>query len=676
MSDASGVPPSPKTARALYFNAGFLVQKRVRRILELSGYAPSLGWPQKSDFIAVWGQSPTAYRGEIISALTGAAILRVEDAFLRSLFPARVKKDPPLGLLLDTRGVHFDPSRPNDLECLLAEHPLDDENQILQAKNAIERMKNAYLSKYFATDLTFSAPPSGYILVVDQLRDDASVTASNGDKYLFREMLSSALKNHPDQPIVIKTHPEKILGARAGYYGEEHCTEARISLYEHPCSPWEILSGAKAVYTLSSQLGFEAILCGHRPEIFGSPFYAGWGLSKDYAHLQRRQRTLTKEQLFLGAMMLYPKWYDPFSDRLCGLEEVLSIAEAQSRSWREDHNGWRAQNIRLWKRKTFRSFFGQYGRIDFSNAPKDMREVSNIPPVLSWAGKTEHSQQNIIRVEDGFLRSRGLGANLVPPLSLISDDLGIYYDPTRPSRLEMLIMQHKDLRDDQRQRVLNVIDRVIRGAVTKYNLSGNCPNLPEGHRILVPGQVEDDASILKGTDRIRTNIALLKEVRRRHPKSIIIYKPHPDVEAGLRKGDISQKDQNALADVIANQANPAALLSMVQEIHTMTSNLGFEALLRGVEVTTYGAPYYAGWGLTTDLGSVPTRRKGPITLESLAYAALIAYPRYFDPVTEQACPIEVALARLEKGDIPHPGQINRLLAKLQGAIATPNPFWR
>lgn len=131
----------------------------------------------------------------------------MEDAFLRSLFPARVKKDPPLGLLLDTRGVHFDPSRPNDLECLLAEHPLDDENQILQAKNAIERIKNAHLSKYFATDLTFSAPPSGYILVVDQLRDDASVKASKGDKYLFREMLSAALKNHPDQPIVIKTHP-------------------------------------------------------------------------------------------------------------------------------------------------------------------------------------------------------------------------------------------------------------------------------------------------------------------------------------------------------------------------------------------------------------------------------------------------------------------------------------
>ena len=171
-----------------------------------------------------------------------------------------------------------------------------------------------------------------------------------------------------------------------------------------------------------------------------------------------------------------------------------------------------------------------------------MREVSNIPPVMSWAGKTEHSKQNITRVEDEFYCSRGLGANLVPPLSLISDDLGIYYDPTRTSRLELFIMQHKGLRDNQRQRVLNVIDRIIRGAVTKYNLSGNYPKLPEGHLILVLGQVEDDASILKRTDSIRTNIALLKEVRRRHPKSIIIYKPHPDAEAGLRKGDISQKD--------------------------------------------------------------------------------------------------------------------------------------
>ena len=113
----------------------------MRPILELAGYLPYLGWPQKSDFIAVWGQSPTAYRGGKISALTGALVLRVGDALPLSLFPAQVKKYLPLGLLLDTSGVHFDPSRPNDMECPLAEHPLDDENQMLQAKNAKERIK-------------------------------------------------------------------------------------------------------------------------------------------------------------------------------------------------------------------------------------------------------------------------------------------------------------------------------------------------------------------------------------------------------------------------------------------------------------------------------------------------------------------------------------------------------
>ncbi|MDZ7708951.1 MAG: hypothetical protein U5K36_01620 [Roseovarius sp.] len=55
-------------------------------------------------------------------------------------------------------------------------------------------------------------------------------------------------------------------------------------------------------------------------------------------------------------------------------------------------------------------------------------------------------------IEDGFLRSRGLGADLVAPLSLVCDDLGIYYDPARESRLERLIAARAALRPDQQQR--------------------------------------------------------------------------------------------------------------------------------------------------------------------------------------------------------------------------------
>ncbi|MEL6208928.1 MAG: capsular polysaccharide biosynthesis protein, partial [Pseudomonadota bacterium] len=90
--------------------------------------------------------------------------------------------------------------------------------------------------------------------------------------------------------------------------------------------------------------------------------------------------------------------------------------------------------------------------------------------------------------------------------------------------------------------------------------------------------------------------------------------------------------------------------------------MGLEALMRGVPVTCLGAPFYAGWGLTTDLGPVPDRRSPGPTVQGLIHAALIGYPRYFDPVTGQPCPVEVAVDRLAAGiGFKPPG----LLARLQ-----------
>lgn len=107
----------------------------------------------------------------------------------------------------------------------------------------------------------------------------------------------------------------------------------------------------------------------------------------------------------------------------------------------------------------------------------------------------------------------------------------------------------------------------------------------------------------------------------------------------------------------------------------MTSLLGFEALVRGVPVTCLGAPFYAGWGLTQDLGPVPDRR-GRADLETLAHAALVAYPRYWDPVSRRPCPAEVALDRLAQATIPPPGAANRLLARVQGRLAGLAHLWR
>ena len=661
-----------KQVRRLFvYNGGFVTQRRVRRILQLSSYSLHLGLPKTGDAVAVWGNSPTAHRGLGIAEKRNVPVVRIEDAFLRSLHPGRAG-EPPLGLLVDHKGAHFDPAQSSDLETLLASHPLDDTALLNRARGGMARMAEAHLSKYSGFDPNLPAPPPGYVLVIDQTRGDASVTASGADRARFLEMLVFAQEEHPGCPVVIKTHPETAQGFREGYFTEGDANE-RITLLSDPISPWALFEGAVGVYTVSSQIGFEAIYAGHKPRVFGQPFYAGWGLTVDEFPVQRRQRKLTRAQLFAAAMLLYPKWYDPYRDQLGRFEDAQEAMAAQARAWREDHRGWIASGMSLWKRKALQGFFGGTKPVVFEDDPARARQTAR--PWMVWASKAAVGHADALRVEDGFLRSKGLGAELVAPLSLVCDDLGIYYDPRGPSRLEKWIEARSELRPDQIARVAALKATLISKGLSKYNIDGAVAlaDLPAGKRILVPGQVEDDASITTGTDGVRSNQALLEAVRAANPEAQILYKPHPDVEAGLRAGDIAP---SSLADHVLERCDPVLALEHVDEVWTMTSLLGFEALLRGKRVVTFGAPFYAGWGLSTDLGEVPPRRRAEPTLDGLIHAALIDYPRYVDPVTGLPCPVEVVVARLAAGELPPAGAGNRVLSKVQGLFASQSHLWR
>lgn len=670
--DAAGGPTS---RRLFYYNAGFLTQPRIRRILDLAGHELRLGVPGPQDRIAVWGHSPYAARGEAMARPTGAALVRIEDAFLRSVHPGR-DGEPPLGLVIDSRGMHYDPAQPSDLEVLLATHPLDDTALLDAARGAMARLAEADLSKYNAHDPQASLPAPGYVLIIDQTRGDAAVTQGRADSNTFREMLFHATQDNPGARIVIKTHPETVAGHRAGYFDADTLAlapGADITLLSAPVSPRALLEGAVAVYTVSSQMGFEAILAGHRPHVFGQPFYAGWGLSEDFTPVTRRQRRLTRAQLFAAAMILYPVWYDPCRDRLCPLDEAISALEAQVRAWREDRHGWQANGMRLWKRGAINGFFGGVTPVRFRDGPaRDGRRA------MVWAAKADTAPDGAVRVEDGFLRSRGLGADLVPPLSLVCDDLGIYYDPSRDSRLERMIAARAALRPDQAARARALMASLVARGVSKYNLGQDAPDLralAAGRRVvLVPGQVEDDASIRLGAGDVRTNAALLAAARAGNPDAFVVYKPHPDVEAGLRPGALPEAE--GIADLVVTGADPAALMSQVDAVWTMTSLLGFEALIRGRQVVTLGAPFYAGWGLTDHRGPALPRRQAHVTLEGLVHAALIDYPRYRDPVSGLPCPVEVAVERLAAGEVARGGLANRLLAKLQGVFAGHAHLWR
>ena len=665
------------TARKLfYYNGGFLRQKRVRRILSMAGYELTLGLPDRGDMVAVWGQSPNQYRGQWIAKKRKAGLLRVEDAFLRSVQPGRAG-DPPLGLILDRSGCHFDASYPCDLENILRHDPLKDTDLLCRAEQAIMRIRDNHISKYNAFETTQSPPAPGYVLVIDQTFGDAALRASGAGKAEFKAMLAAARREHPDANIIIKSHAETILGHRRGYFSAADATDT-ILLLATPISPWQLFDGAIAVYTISSQMGFEAILAGHTPHVFGQPFYAGWGLSKDRKPITGRTRILSRAQLFAAAMILYPIWYDPYRDRLCALEDVLDILEAQSRAWRDDHRGWVACGMRLWKRPHLQSIFGRSKRIIFQNnlAKAHHTSTRHQRNLMVWASGHQDLAFPTTRIEDGFLPSRGLGATLTPPLSLVADRLGIYYDPRAPSQLEQMIADTVTLRPDQKARAERLRQQVIGAGLTKYNAGQTAAEITGTRRILVLGQVEDDASILTAAGDIKTNLALLTAVRRANPDAIILYKPHPDVEAGLRLGAVPDRDTAASADRVLTNTDPGTLLTQIDEVWTMTSLLGFEALLRNKRVVTYGAPFYAGWGLTHDLGRPPTRRVARPDLLGLLYATLIAYPRYFDPVTRLPCPVEVVVDRLNESAPARHSPINRALSKLQGLCASRAAFWR
>lgn len=210
----------PGLPRCLWHqNLSMLRNRRLHRMLALAGHELRFGLPGPGDGVLVWGRSPTAWRGEAIAARRQLPLIRVEDAFLRSLHPGRAKGEAPIGLLLDPVGVHFDSSQPSRVEQILLTADLHDSNIIARSIGAIARIKHLQLSKYNNHDSALAAPDPGFILIVDQTRGDAAIRHAGASEVTFRAMMAAALRDHPDARIVIRTHPETAANLRPGHFG-------------------------------------------------------------------------------------------------------------------------------------------------------------------------------------------------------------------------------------------------------------------------------------------------------------------------------------------------------------------------------------------------------------------------------------------------------------------------
>ncbi|WP_333834450.1 capsular polysaccharide export protein, LipB/KpsS family [Rubrimonas sp.] len=297
-----------------------------------------------------------------------------------------------------------------------------------------------------------------------------------------------------------------------------------------------------------------------------------------------------------------------------------------------------------WKRRCLRPF------LTGPDGPPRAGRIEDAPgPAVVWGGAPAPARTPagapVLRVEDGFLRSVGLGLRHVPPLSLTIDAGAPYFDATGPNAFEAVVGA-ADFAPALLARAARLRAAVASAGVTKYNLTGDEPLPDPGGRlaVLVPGQVAGDASIRLGARAVRDDAGLLRAARSRFPDGFLLYKPHPDTLAGLRRGAAETADALAPADAVVRRANPAACLAWADRVATITSLMGFEALLRGKVVTTFGRPFYAGWGLTDDADPPPRLRQ--LDLDELVAAALILYPRYIDPDAGLPATPEAALAAL------------------------------
>jgi capsular polysaccharide export protein len=252
-------------------------------------------------------------------------------------------------------------------------------------------------------------------------------------------------------------------------------------------------------------------------------------------------------------------------------------------------------------------------------------------------------------IEDGFVRSSGLGAECRPPMSILVDRTGgIYFDPARPSELETVLATHDfDAALLDRARALRAA--IVTARLGKYGVDHSTPplDLPAGRTVVLAiGQVDDDLSVVRGGAGVAGNPGFLARVRAEEPDAYILYRPHPDVAAGLRRGHLADPVISGLVDCVVEGRSLFDLIERCDGVHVLSSLTGFEALLRGRRVTVHGMPFYAGWGLTRDLAEAPSRRDRRLSLDELVAGALILVPRYRDPVTLLPCTAETLVSRL------------------------------
>jgi len=662
----SGIPICDGEGATLYsgyavsFSRGIRKIRHIEKFLQVVGVvSPVQARSRQLDVscVVVWGRKQNSLRALEYAEKRQLPVLYVEDGWIRSC-SANAHSRLSYSLLVDKIGVYYDATTTSSLEQFLNQP--DDQfdaacgpGQLQFAKACRQRLIDSNITKYNYCKISEQSELLGdgkpLVLVIDQTMDDASVRFGGMDAPRFNSMLDKAIDENPHSRVVVRTHPDVVAGRRIGYL-QERAKKLGVEISAAGDNPLPWLKQAETVFVGTSQLGYEALLCGCEVSVAGMPFYSGWGLTDDAQQVSRRTQRRTLEQLFHATHVHYARYRCPVSGNSWTLAECLDHVQLQLSYFERNAANHVCVGVTPWKKRYLAQFLrSPHGRVRFS---KDADARNEEQPVV-WSftepkndnteiAKTTASERSFpsinkqwMRVEDGFIRSKGLGSDFTAPASLVFDSVGLYFDASRTSALEQLLNNYQCTEDElNRARKLRAL--LLASNMTKYNVGVNTTVKNRGEEIsaykkviLAVGQVEGDQSIVKGTQNITSNSELLTEVRGSNPEAYIIYKPHPDVVSGNRIGAVKAEVTDRLVDRVEEARHFVDCLDESDELHTMTSLSGFEAILRQKRVVTYGLPFYAGWGLTVDRIKCD-RRHAVRSIDELVFLSLVVYPHYVD----------------------------------------------
>lgn len=560
-----------------------------------------------------------------------------------------------LSIVLDRAGIHYDTARTSDLQRILKDIQGGwSEGMAVRARRIIGELQRLRLTKYnFQEGLLDRSRWRQYrLLIVDQAKESRALGFGGANQGIFEQMVDSAFKTFAETDIIIKLHPDHEL--HRGTSMLHGRVPPGVSIVPAGINIWSVFDHVDTVYTVSSQVGFEALLARKKVVCFAQPFYAGWGLTTDLASTHGEVKNLTLEQLVYGVLIKYSVYIHPERRERCEIEDILAYLESGLKKTIGFHKVVYTVGLNAEQKKVITPFLqGHFAQEVRHLAPRKgrHREFAADEATLFWEESGRRGDDLM-----SYLANRGVtvlraGSWTMPlmaggpghPLALhiskyrLHDQEGLGNDLT-------LLLENGDFSpqllrraETLHQRLLTVMDQ--RAVAMSDSVLKSIGRRPVA---LVFGHLDADGALGAGENSVRSDQELLNRVRRNFPEAYIIYAPQFADFRGRRQTVLIE---TALCDYVARPEQSVSCLKLADTVHVISSLSGVHALMCGKMVYTYGRPFYAGWGLTRD-SEVFEERNKHCSLTELLSVAWILGPTYFDWQTKTIGTPEEIVRRL------------------------------